>query len=158
MSLGYGVANLQELKLSPSEKLTIPLQSRRNGFHGGNLEVEVCYGLDTPVLFNRETFIYSPFQLLLMEHNVDDEQVNLPEKSEYQKVPVELAAYQRDHLSSTSTCFFLLSLSFLPPPFSVCLPSTLFLLTLILNASLSLFANGITYTQCVCLALSCTSE
>lgn len=41
VSLGYGVANLNELKLSPSEKLTIPLQSRRNGFHGGNLEVEV---------------------------------------------------------------------------------------------------------------------
>ncbi len=40
--LGYGVANLLELRLSPSEKLTIPLQSRRNGYHGGgSLEVEV---------------------------------------------------------------------------------------------------------------------
>lgn len=42
--LGYGVANLLELRLSPSEKLTIPLQSRRNGYHGGgSLEVEVSY-------------------------------------------------------------------------------------------------------------------
>ncbi len=48
VSLGTGVANLLELKLNPSEKLTIPLQSRRsNGYQGsggsggGSLEVEV---------------------------------------------------------------------------------------------------------------------
>ena len=48
VSLGTGVANLLELKLNPSEKLTIPLQrGRSNGYQssggngGGSLEVEV---------------------------------------------------------------------------------------------------------------------
>lgn len=93
VSLGTGVANLLELKLNPSEKLTIPLQrGRSNGYQGsggsggGSLEVE----------------------LLLMEHKLpnggdsaDEHQaLNLPEKSEYSKMPAELAAYYRD-LSST---------------------------------------------------------
>ncbi len=73
-------------------------------------------------------------QLLLMEHKVpngddggavEEQQIlNLPEKSEYSKMPAELAAYYRD-LSSASTCSFLLFIIIYPPSFL----STLFLLT-----------------------------
>lgn len=58
--------------------------------------------------------IFVVVQLLLMEHKLpnggdsaDEHQaLNLPEKSEYSKMPAELAAYYRD-LSSTGTCSFL---------------------------------------------------